>query len=123
MNQINDTCNSNYNDKLEVLRSLFDCEPQLSEADDKDVKAFFLNQFPFLLSLLESIEKTGLGADKLAAFYQATKGLTNAAKGLQIVGSVLAGIEFLTIPAAMIECYVHNKKFPLTFSTGAKKMS
>jgi hypothetical protein len=97
-------------------------EPELTpDAPDKNkIAEFLLKKIPFLLSLLASVDKASLSLDKLAAFYNATKGLAQAAKGLRITAAVLGGVEFLTIPMAFIACKIVGKEFPFELSTGAK---
>lgn len=91
-----------------------------AEVDESKLAAFFLKNIPFLVKLIERVDKTGLSIDKLVNLYKSTNALTKAAHGMQITAVVLAGLSFITTPLAFIACTVLGKKFPFTLSTGAK---
>lgn len=117
---MNDTLNDDFtlNEQLRQLREKTSAHPDTPDVNK--IVDFFFTQFPFLITLLKTIDKTGQSVDKLASFYYATKGLTQAARGFQITATVLAGIDFITVPLAFLACRLLGKTFPFTFSTAAK---
>lgn len=76
--------------------------------------------FPFLSLLSQSIEKTGLSASKLAAFYQPASQAVKAAKSLQITGAILSGLDWIALPITYLGYRISGTPFPYSLSKGLK---
>ena len=97
-----------------------DIEIKATPIPEEGIEKLFFKKLPLINRMVKMLDKTGIGAAKTTYYFKQSASSLKAAQNLQITGAVIAGIDFFTIPLALLAYKLSGKPFPYSFSKGVK---